>query len=291
MKTIAILSIAFFSLFAHNVKRDYISFECAGPVDMVSKNVIYLSKEPISGSEQVGSFDYSPSPLNYTISDRAFLFIKNTINLTSKEKFQGKDSIGIIVKIRKNNTIVSYFIAMSNARSMFENFVYYLNKHKGDTDLIMDLNNLNWTKLPTYGVKNDNIRIEYVGDANKPMYVIWISKNPLPESQMIITIEYDQQWYDYTVHDDEYLFINNVINSTTHKIFQEKDYNGFKITIHENAAETYYFIKRKNSDSFFLKTIAFLKHRKRNKDLIQYLNILRLGNVFDDSGNYVGGYY
>ncbi len=282
MKIVAILFIVFSSLFTHKVKRDYISFECAGPVDRVWKNVIYLSKEPISSSEQVVGFDYSPSPLNYIISDKGFTFIANTINSVSKSKFNGKDSTGIIVKMRKNNTIISYFITMSDANSMFENIVSYLEKQHGDKDLIMDINNLNWAKLPTYGVKNDNIRIEYVGDADKPMYVIWISKKPIPESQMIITVEYDDHWYDCTVHDDEYLYMKKVINSTTHKMFEEKDYNGFKITIHENDSDTYYFIRRKISDSFFLKTVAYLKSRKRNKDLIQYLNNLRLGNVFPD---------
>ncbi len=143
--------------------------------------------------------------------------------------------------------------------------------------------------LITDGIKNDYIRFEYVGSANKQMHVIYISKKPISHSDQIITIESDDMTFNYIVYNNEYLFIKKAINSTAHKIFEEKDNNGFKITFREKDSLVSYFITRKNSNSLFLKANAYLKHRKKNKDLIHALYILRIGNVFDDSGRYIGG--
>jgi hypothetical protein len=116
----------------------------------------------------------------------------------------------------------------------------------------------------TDGATNDYIRIEYVGDSDQPMRVLWISKKPLIRSEQIVTV-YDTPGYDCIVRDDEFLFIEKAIDSTTHKSFENKDYNGFKITIHENDTDTYYFISRKNSTSLFLKTSAYLEPGKKIK--------------------------
>jgi hypothetical protein len=132
-------------------------------------------------------------------------------------------------------------------------------------------------------VKNDYIRIEYAGDTNKPMNVIYISKKPIPRSEQIMTIEYSFLPYNYIVNDEEYLFVKKTVNSTIHKTFEEKDYNGFKITIRENNHLDSCFITRKNSDSLFLKVDAYLKNHKRNKDLISALTKLRTSNVFPEN--------
>jgi hypothetical protein len=142
----------------------------------------------------------------------------------------------------------------------------------------------------TDGVTNDYIRIEYIGNSDKPMRVLWISKNPLPHSEQIVTVEADDHGYNCVVRNDEFLFIKKTIDSTTHQLFEEKDHNGFKITIHENDADIYYFITRKNSTSLFLKTSAYLRQQKENKKLIDELYYLRTSHVYDDSGNYIGGY-
>jgi len=144
--------------------------------------------------------------------------------------------------------------------------------------------------LITDGVRNDYIRIEYVGNVDKTMRVLWISKKKLPVSERIVTVEYDQYGLNCIVNNDEFLYIKKTINSTKHKTFEKKDYNGFKITICENDTDICYFISRGNSNTLFLKANAYLKHQKRNKELIYELKILRTGNVFDDSGKYIGGY-
>jgi hypothetical protein len=128
-------------------------------------------------------------------------------------------------------------------------------------------------------VENDYIQIEYVGDSNHPMPVIWISKKPIPWSERIVTIEYDMPGGNYLVHNNEFVFIKNTITSTTHKTFEEKDYNGFKITLHENDSLVSYFITRKNSNLLFFKANAYLKSDQRNKELILALTQLRLSNV------------
>jgi hypothetical protein len=112
------------------------------------------------------------------------------------------------------------------------------------------------------GLTNDYIRIEYMGNSLKPMRVLWISKNPMPRSEKIITVVSDSYGYNGIVSNDEFLFIKKTINSTVHKPVEKKDHNGFKITIHENDADVYYFITRKNSDSLFFKTSAYLKHKE-----------------------------
>jgi hypothetical protein len=144
--------------------------------------------------------------------------------------------------------------------------------------------------LMTGGVTNDFIRIEYEGNSFKPMRILWISKKPLLRSEQIVTVDTDSPGYDCVVNEDEFLFIEKAIDSTTHKLFEEKDHNGFKITIHENDADIYYFITRKNSTSLFLKMSAYLEPREENKKLIYELDVQRKSHVYDDSGNFIGGY-
>lgn len=134
--------------------------------------------------------------------------------------------------------------------------------------------------LLTNAEKNDYIRIEYAGDADKPMKVIYISKKPIPDSEQVMTIEYDLAPFNYIVYNNEFLFIKKAINSTLKKTFEEKDYNGFKITFRENDSLVSYFITRKNSNSLFLKINTYLKSHQRNKSLILALTGLRLSNVF-----------
>ena len=136
----------------------------------------------------------------------------------------------------------------------------------------------------TDGATNDYIRIEYVGNSDQPMRVLWISKKPLLRSEQIVTV-YDTHGFNCIVRDDEFLFIEKAIDSTTHKLFENKDYNGFKITIHENETDIYYFISRKNSTSLLLKTSAYLEARDENKQLVYELNHLRKSHVYDDKGN------
>jgi len=142
----------------------------------------------------------------------------------------------------------------------------------------------------TDGVTNDYIRIEYEGNSLQPMRVLWISKKPLLRSEQIVTVESDSHGYNCVVRNDEFLFIENVIDSTVHKSFEKTDYNGFKITIHENDVDIYYFIARKNSTSLFLKASAYLEPEEENKKLIYELYVLRKSHVYDDAGNYIGGY-
>ena len=133
----------------------------------------------------------------------------------------------------------------------------------------------------TKGVTNDYIRIEYVGSANKPMNVIFISKKPIVDSDMVTTIPYDFIPLNYIVYNDEFLSIKNSISSTPRKKFQENDYNGFKITIHIDNCDVAYFITRENSNSLFLKTNIYLnQHKNRNKALINAIIIQKTTNVF-----------
>jgi hypothetical protein len=133
----------------------------------------------------------------------------------------------------------------------------------------------------TQGLKNDYIRIEYVGSADKPMPVIFISKKPIPNSEQVITIEYDFMTYNYIVNNNEFMFIENTVDSTSHKMFQKKDYNGFKITVRKNNISDAYFITRKNSNSLFLKANACLSILKRkNEKLIHAITLQRTRNVF-----------
>jgi hypothetical protein len=132
----------------------------------------------------------------------------------------------------------------------------------------------------TNGVKNDYIRIEYAGNTDKLMTAVYISKKPIPRPEMIMTIPYDDLPENYIVYNKEFLFIKKAINSTTKKASEEKDYNGFKITIRENNALDSCFITRQNSNSLFLKINAYLKNNKRNKDLISRVTNLRRMNVF-----------
>ena len=141
------------------------------------------------------------------------------------------------------------------------------------------------------GAKNDYIRIEYIGNSDKPMRVLWISKTLLPDSEQIVTVFGDSHGYNCVVRNDEFVFIKKAINPTVHKSFEEKDHNGFKITIHKNDTDICYFITRKNSTSLFLKMSAYLKHRKENKKLIYELYVQRKSHVYDDHGNYIGGYH
>lgn len=130
--------------------------------------------------------------------------------------------------------------------------------------------------------KNDFISFEYVGNANKPMRVAYISKKPLADSELKVTLEYNDGPENYIVYNNEFIFINKAINASSKKTFDVKDYNGFKINIRENNFLRYYFISRKNSSLLFLKINNYLKHNKRNKVLIYSLNVLRTSNVFED---------
>lgn len=239
-------------------------------------------KTKLTAEQWVNTYLDLSRVLNNTFIAKDSSFKEESIN-TNLEKFlQQKRIIGIFIKTRINRAEVYYFIKSSDAGLMFKNILSYLGKQKGNADLKMDLENLNWSNRQPDSVKNDYIEFEYRGDANKPMYVIWIGKKPLIESDMVDYIEYDDHGLDFTVHNDEYLFLKKTIDSARHKTFEEKDYNGFKIHFRENGAYKYYFIRRKDSNALFLKAAAYLKHHKRNNDLIDYLNILRLGNVFPD---------
>lgn len=129
-------------------------------------------------------------------------------------------------------------------------------------------------------VKEDYIAIEYVGSANKPMPVVYISKKTLPRSEQIVTIEYDDLPQDYIVSGDEFAFIKKTINATSNKFYEEKDYNGFKITIRVSNCSNSCYITRENSNSLFLEINRYLRKNKRNKDLISKLTVLRKSNVF-----------
>jgi hypothetical protein len=132
------------------------------------------------------------------------------------------------------------------------------------------------------GSKIDYIRFEYVGSADKPMSVIYISESMLPDSDRVITIEYDYWTRDYVVSNNEFQFIERSIKSTTHKMFEEVDNNGFKITIRKNDTAVAYFITRKNSNALFPKVNRYLSRRKEiNKELIHAITLQKTMNVFD----------
>jgi hypothetical protein len=135
--------------------------------------------------------------------------------------------------------------------------------------------------LLTNSMQKDSIRIEYKGSANKTMWVVYISKEAIPDSEMIVTISYDGIAKDYIVNNGEYSFIKKAINTTPHKIFEDQDDNGFKITICENNISTYYFVSRAASDSLFPKANYYLNHHKRRNDkLILRLTALMTSNRF-----------
>ena len=139
-----------------------------------------------------------------------------------------------------------------------------------------------WCLLPN-GAKNDYIRFEYIGNADKSMQVVYISTKPIPDSEQVITVDYDVPGGDHLVKDHEFLFIKKSINSVEHKSSEKKDYNGFKITFRENDAYSSLFIRRKNSNSMFSKIINYLmQNNVRNNDLIDELTWLKQGNVFED---------
>ena len=138
MKSIAILSILFFSLLTDRVKNDYISIEYVGDGSK-PLNATYISTKPLLSAEQVVTIGYSDFPINYIVSNNELLVIKKQIISTSRKTFEKKDYNGVKITIRENNAVVSYFIVQKNANTLFPKINTYLKHHKRNEALILQL--------------------------------------------------------------------------------------------------------------------------------------------------------
>jgi hypothetical protein len=124
----------------------------------------------------------------------------------------------------------------------------------------------------------DSISVEYLGDSDKPIRVIYISTDTVPYSQRVVTVDYDDLPINFIVDKNEFNLIKSSINTTEKKKFEKSDSHGAKITVREGVSVTSYYITRKNYNVFFLK-IDSLVNQEKNKDLIEHLALLRRENV------------
>ena len=83
--------------------------------------------------------------------------------------------------------------------------------------------------------KKDYVAIEYYGDTNKLFNAVFISKEPMVDSEMVITVLINDYVKNFMVDNREFLFIKQAVKSTLRE--KTPGYNGFIIRICESDAE------------------------------------------------------